>query len=438
MPRRIGLIVGNGLAIDLRQTVEPLLADWDTQRPLQWSIATPGQADQPFLEALPHFDKAIREVRETDPEIRDFDLIAKVLDGLPSEKASWTDDQGELVAEIRQFLAIAFSHYQEQVNQLNLEGWRWRSCIESIRDYVAVAVSFNYDLLLETLFQLCGIQPRRFALREETTGVWLLKPHGSIDFAPNDLDFSIAGRVGYPLPIVVDLNNYSVRRLRESELTEPRLAADITLPSEYSPYGGFQWVRPGYEWFTIGGAFLTEVWIIGLSYWKCDRQEINYILRCVPRSAEIKVVNPKWDDDLIDYLRIRFSKITLYSTCPESDTAKTIRTDVAVNPDTFTNETVRLTDLIFDSEVIVGLKFDHCRIIGPCVVYFAGSTVLGRNKFEAPRSISLWETSEQGPGMGCIQLRDCTFLDCEFSGIGIAGPPDILSRIFLTEPEGAG
>ena len=59
---RVGLVVGNGLSIDLRQSVQAALANWDTQSPLGWKVATPNAPTTALLSetSLPHLFRGTR------------------------------------------------------------------------------------------------------------------------------------------------------------------------------------------------------------------------------------------------------------------------------------------------------------------------------------------------------------------------------------------
>lgn len=64
MVQRIGLIVGNGLAMSLRQFFGPFLDEWNPQGPLGWQRGNPGKPWLSLLQSLPRFAAAIRLVQQ--------------------------------------------------------------------------------------------------------------------------------------------------------------------------------------------------------------------------------------------------------------------------------------------------------------------------------------------------------------------------------------
>jgi hypothetical protein len=102
-------------------------------------------------------------------------------------------------------------------------------------------------------------------------------------------------------------------------------------------------------------------------------------------------------------------------------------------PDRISDERVRLTELM-DEEVgdyLDRITFGRCEIVGPAIVIpmatdFEQCTwdTFGPN----PRDL-LWELGpERRAVIGAIALRECRFVHCNFSRIGVAGRPQFLDR----------
>ncbi len=309
---RIGLIVGNGLPIDLRGFLSPSLKEWDPQHPLDWQLWTPEKPDTPLLKSLKRFAKAVEEIKQMEGGLSDFDIFDRILQRLTRPSDS-DFERAALEAEVRHFLAIAYSHFQRQVDSLDIERWPWLTWIRNSKAELVGVVSFNYDLITERALQKAELRFRRFGVRLEDTGIPILKPHGSID-----LDVE---RIGVPVECrsqnVVLRNDYPHRRLVGRELLQWRTEPDIVLPNEYSPFADFQWVAPGYQRFQEIGSSLTRCIFMGLSYWKCDRPEIDLLLGTLRADTELIVANPNPPAAFLDMVEERFRKVKVWRNGPE-------------------------------------------------------------------------------------------------------------------------
>lgn len=301
---RAGLIVGNGLSIDLINFLGHSLETWDPQRPLEWNLSTPGNKTIPLLESLPRFSKAIGEIRQKEKNLSDFDIFERTLRRfVRCQPPNYEMDV--LEAEARHFLAIAYSHFQLKVDSFDIEGWPWLTWIKNSKAEFVGVVSFNYDLVIERALERAGLISRRFGIRLEISGVPILKPHGSIDFEVE----GIVMPVGYPLQNVALKNFFPLRRLDKAELLQPRTEVDLVLPSEYSPQSSERWVAPGYQWFQEVGPSLTQCIFMGLSYWHCDRPEINFLLDALHPDTKIIIANPYPDPEFCEKVWKRFRNI---------------------------------------------------------------------------------------------------------------------------------
>ena len=92
----------------------------------------------------------------------------------------------------------------------------------------------------------------------------------------------------------------------------------------------------------------------------------------------------------------------------------------------FRNEPVRLADLTVTAISIEGYEFSNCRILGPAVIFLNEST-LTASSFDAPGLDAIfWEIPpERQVIVGAIEVVRCTFSNCSFAGVGIAGPPEM-------------
>lgn len=294
---RIALIVGNGFSMSFGH-YSSLVGEWNSQEPLSWPIPCPSQKHD-FLDSLPRL-KSLHERHIGDP---DFDVFAKTLDSALCE--SYGLDPFITPLEARHFLTIAFSHYSNgQTAKLgDSKDWSWYRWIKFHSDNVVCAFSLNYDLLLESIFDDLSLQYYSLQVNHHGYGMPLVKPHGSVDFEihPNLISY----RPTYPLTNFVDLNNTPIIRLQPDKLIYPRSQPLCIVPNESNKYSKYQWVEPANQWFSTEVEKCTHCIFIGISYFECDRPELDAILSSIPVEAEIVVANPHPPDEFMEKLEGR-------------------------------------------------------------------------------------------------------------------------------------
>jgi hypothetical protein len=345
------LVVGNGLTLDLiRDHLRWPKESWNTQQLLGWRIGTPGRPGVPFLYWTPRLDAKLLELKHLGRGFRFFGELARdfkskkeewravkelieaerregrpfnpLRDEAERRSAAWRRSEEsalyELEAQTRHWIIMAYSHFQEQVNHCDLSNWKWVRWFREHREELVTAVSFNYDLVLERALAAAGIvidgwqaeyrgHPREHIIgmgrraqlgpdRDYPQGsaLPLFKPHGSVDFEgthsihQDDPLFQLRSGTVYDIDLAPPLT-----RLFYTHLLQPRTYAQIVLPQEYSPIRNFAWVEPGYDHFKDVGPTLDRCIFVGLSYWRYDRAEINFLLKHLNDDAEVLVVNPK-------------------------------------------------------------------------------------------------------------------------------------------------
>jgi len=97
----------------------------------------------------------------------------------------------------------------------------------------------------------------------------------------------------------------------------------------------------------------------------------------------------------------------------------------------YRNDVVRVADLTVNTDHIEGYQFSNCRIVGPAILALLGDVTLVGSSFDAPGLDAIfWEVNpERGVVVGAVGVRDCTFSNCAFEMIGIAGPPDMRAAL---------
>lgn len=274
---KIALIIGNGFSMSYSYYAN-LGEQWDTQKPLSWKIPCP-TTQQPFLSSLPRLTKVIEEASE---ELSDFEIFKKTL--------SYPDFTTTL--EARHYLTIAFSNYA-LLQASSLDGhsdWSWYRWLKEHKSNIIGALSLNYDLLLENILKKEGVEFFSFQENHHGYGIPLVKPHGSVDFDISSQAISYTPT--YPLRNFVDLNNTPITRLESKDLLFPRRQALCIVPNEANKYADYQWVKPANEVLKNTLKECTHCLFIGISYFECDRPEIDSIIDSLPDSTQVIIANP--------------------------------------------------------------------------------------------------------------------------------------------------
>ncbi len=94
---------------------------------------------------------------------------------------------------------------------------------------------------------------------------------------------------------------------------------------------------------------------------------------------------------------------------------------------TYRNEVIRIAELTVNSSLLEDLEFSNCRIIGPAILALLNNVTLAGCGWEGPGLDAIfWEVSpERGPVIGAVGVKNCTFSNCTFEQVGVAGPPDL-------------
>lgn len=280
------LIVGNGLAIDLCGH-HKILGNWNPSAPMTWDLPSVDRSVDRLVDCFPRLWAKVQAQKETSPNISDFEIFKVLLAQLPSHSDFLFKFEEQILrSEMRHFLAISYSYFQLFLDPFDINDWTWAQYLQSISIDLVAVFSFNYDLIVESALKTFRYQN------------FLAKPHGSIDVAPGHR--AIVAPTGYPLKNFIDLNDLPIRILDRSNLLQPRIEADIVLPTESSPYLKYQWVNPRYKDFRKNVAKDVERCIIaGISYWACDQPEIDFILDSLSPGTEIVIANPNPNKDLL-------------------------------------------------------------------------------------------------------------------------------------------
>ena len=316
--RKIGLLVGNGFTTSATEYLGNDF-NYNTTNFFGWDIKTPGNEESMFLDKLPMLKEALSRINKQDIQLKDFYKIEKIINEIESYNSSnyFTSqfNSGVLLCEVQHYLAIAFSLFQLEFEKYNISDWKWVEWFKKYGREVLFCLSFNYDLILEKTLDECSLKYRRVGIIEEKDGILILKPHGSIDYEIDNYAISMPP-ITYPLKNAIYRNNCPIIPLDKKSLLKPRKEVDIVLPTEYSVQLNYQWVKPGYECLTNEGNIFTHFIIVGISYWECDRPEIDYVLNCLNPDTKIILADPKPKEDLLCKLTERFSTVIKWESGP--------------------------------------------------------------------------------------------------------------------------
>jgi hypothetical protein len=282
---RTALVVGNGLALSLRAHAHPTLDAWNPSHPLGWCDAS----GEPLLRHFPRFADAIGDTLSTDTDFARIQQVAARAARRPNFVAT----------ELRHFLALAYAVFDSRVAAIprrELLSWDWSRYVDCVKNGLEIVVSFNYDLVIERVFDELQIPFRRFGLTDERHGVPTLKPHGSVDFeaAP-----SVGLTPTWPVTIETDLADTPLRRLSAAEREQPRCNPELVPPNEASRIANFQWVAPGFEEFGARADALEQVIFLGHSYAAVDRPEIDRLLGYLTGQPRVVIANRTPPEDLV-------------------------------------------------------------------------------------------------------------------------------------------
>lgn len=96
----------------------------------------------------------------------------------------------------------------------------------------------------------------------------------------------------------------------------------------------------------------------------------------------------------------------------------------------YTSQVVRITDLAVTRDVIEGVNFVDCHIIGPAVLLPLGEIGMNDCQFPADRDVIFWRVDPEHPDvMGAIGISNCSFERCRFDRIGMAGLPKFYDQL---------
>ncbi|USK64850.1 hypothetical protein [Peribacillus frigoritolerans] len=228
--------------------------------------------------------------------------------------------------QLRRYLALSYSSFQRELDKQSKANWRWFNWIKTNKANLTFAISFNYDLLLETTLKECKIDNYRTGSNEKHVGVPIFKPHGSIDFDiqqpqyKNVMDQLTLSPWLWKNYFSLNQVNSMIQAIPSTHWLLPRLEADIIPPSQVNYQRHLDWVDKGFTIYNNMASEITDLIIIGHSYSVCDREEVDHFLERLAPVTKVHIVNPNISEDLTDKLEslnLEYMVITDFITMPE-------------------------------------------------------------------------------------------------------------------------
>ncbi len=97
----------------------------------------------------------------------------------------------------------------------------------------------------------------------------------------------------------------------------------------------------------------------------------------------------------------------------------------------FRDDIVRIAELTVNTSMLENYEFSNCRIIGPAVLVLLGNVHLLHCGWDAPGLEAVfWEIAPTREYVvGAVGVANCTFSNCRFEQVGIAGPSELRAQM---------
>lgn len=95
----------------------------------------------------------------------------------------------------------------------------------------------------------------------------------------------------------------------------------------------------------------------------------------------------------------------------------------------YRDQTVRLAELAALDDVLTGMTFENCEVVGPAVVVLLGDTKVSDCHWTGDVDAVLWPAHGREHVIGAIGLQDCVITGCQFFRVGIFVPDKQLPTV---------
>lgn len=223
--------------------------------------------------------------------------------------------------ELTMYLKYLFIHYNSLVSDKELKSasqslslLKFLNKIYNNFDEIII-VTYNYDIFLERILLLNGIDFSIAGKSNKSTKIKIHKPHGSISFTYKvqvSHDFSI--RPDHILGTNLNLNKFQTNYIDlENDFS---IVNAIIPPAGDSSKYNFKWSKTIQENLTkdmLRSGKSDKVIVFGLSYWHVDRNELDEILTKLDPQVDIKLINPNPPSSFVAVLTSLFKNFTIHN-----------------------------------------------------------------------------------------------------------------------------
>ncbi|MDD4700425.1 MAG: SIR2 family protein [Oscillospiraceae bacterium] len=311
--KNICLLVGNGFVIDFIRSTN--IGDINPSKPLS-NFCCDEINYSAFINKIPDIRDGLLSLKGI--YTNEFEAIDNFISSQVGRQHETDFFDAFLYCNTRRFLANAYSLLYRRIRTMmwrkEFEEWKWYKWIQKNESRIKIAISLNYDLLLEKTLNRCNRNYKRIGTIEDnrSNSIPILKPHGSIDFdvkpgvfAPMDWHGAILN-----INIVYEGDKYSqLYILPETEWDKCRVVANLIPPLQENDNATMDWVQEINRYFQNIVSEIDAFVLAGFSYSNADRPEINSFIDACGGNAPIDffVVNPTRNcadiEQLIQYIQ---------------------------------------------------------------------------------------------------------------------------------------
>lgn len=336
MSRKVGIMLGNGFTIDLITSLNKL----DVIEPSDLFrfgdvVKWPATSQPGFLSAryCPNLwqigaKPGLKKTKSYEV-IEELITVINLYATLPSETIktkSQTSDNNKLTLyinayqELISYLRELFIYYNGKISykDLNDLDWGWKDYFLYLdRDpevEVVEIVTYNYDIFLERLLDVCNIRYSMPGIKEGEGKFKIYKPHGSIGFIYE----GFMEKGNYNIPTDLSLKNGELKKfsVRQDNLSLYMPMIPLIPPAGEAHRYAQNWVSDINDLLNSALKLFKEkddYIICGISYWHVDRAEIDEILRNLKCTVNMRMINPGSVESLSAILSMVFNSYVHHS-----------------------------------------------------------------------------------------------------------------------------
>ncbi|ATM77372.1 hypothetical protein CRN79_16650 [Serratia fonticola] len=336
MSRKVGILFGNGLTIDLLNSIGKVydIEPTDLFRfgdMVKWpATGEPGFLSPRYcpnlwrLGARPGLNRQ-DSYRVIEELITVINLYATLPAGTIVKKSQVKDNPVSNIyiyayQELVSYLRELFIDYNERVTDKDLHDvdWGWKDYLLKLdknEDVECVEIiTYNYDIFLERILDVLNIKFSIPGVKDNGGKFKIYKPHGSIGF----LYKGYLPKDNYNIPSGFSLNNGELKDIenRYNDLSLFMPVIPLIPPAGDAQRFAQYWAKTIRD-MTVESIKIfnenDEFLICGLSYWHVDRAEVDEIIRNLDCDVKMRMINPGDVEGLSSVLSMVFNNYVHHS-----------------------------------------------------------------------------------------------------------------------------